>query len=884
MDIKKSMDVSRKEDNTQFLSYLRDVEKKWQKAWSDAKVFEAELDNKKQKYFITVPYPYPTGPLHIGHGRSYTVGDVHARYERMQGKNVLFPMAFHITGSPIESISNRLKEGDVEFTNLYKSYVSIYLSDQEKIDNTLKSFANPIEVANFFASNICRDFDALGLSIDWRHKFTTGDALYNSFVSWQFRKLKEKGYITTGSYPILYAVKEKQAVGEDDIAGGDELAIEIKEHAAFEAHVSKDIDLLCTCPADIASGEPIKITINPEATYVIASFNQKKLITSEQSVEKLANQGKNLKVTERLLGKEILKRFPTASCAQYNELKLADGQVNSDVASGVMLETTPAKSKDLQNEKNAALIPDFLFYDIAAEKLPVKTRAGSKVIVAVVDGQWFIDYSIKEWKSVAREALSETKVTPERYRKQFNDAFDWLAKRPCARERGIGTRLPFDPKWIIEPLSDSTAYMAFYVVSHKLKTAGAHPEKLVDQFWDYVFLGRGSLKNVETLTGLESKTIESMRTDFLYWYPVDERHTAVAHINNHLSFFIFTHAALFPKELWPKSIALNNLVIRDGTKMSKSKGNVIPLFDISEKYSSDLFRLFIISAGELDSVLDWNAAGIDNMASRLQRFKDVFEQANSFHNEGTLDKKDALLAEWFASTIEMNIQTAKVLYDSYKYRDAIQKALFDNLNCIETYLKYSKEKDRAVVNNALEKIVLGISPVVPHLAEELWRNTGREGFISLMRWPEESAYNKLLIEGFEAVNRSIEDINKITKIMKGSIAKKVTIIIADDWKYELVARLNMQKPKSIGEALSTNANIIGEHKEEASEIVKIFTRIGGETHVPERNIEKLMTSALVELIKDHTNMNEVIVLDAVETNSDKKFKALPGKPAIIISE
>src|SRR3989304_3213847 len=119
------------------------VENRWQSRWEKHKLFEADPDKKKPKYFITVPYPYASGPLHIGHGRTYTVTDIFTRFKRMQGFNVLWPMAFHITGTPVISISDRIKEGDKPTIDLYKGYVSLYVNSKRDVDKIVKSFENP---------------------------------------------------------------------------------------------------------------------------------------------------------------------------------------------------------------------------------------------------------------------------------------------------------------------------------------------------------------------------------------------------------------------------------------------------------------------------------------------------------------------------------------------------------------------------------------------------------------------------------------------------------------------------------------------------------------------------------------------------------------------
>lgn len=101
------------------------IEEKWQKRWAEARIFECDPDPKKEKFFITVAYPYPNSPQHIGHGRTYTLADAHARYMRMKGFNVLFPMAFHYTGTPILAMSRRLREGDEELIRTFKSIYGV---------------------------------------------------------------------------------------------------------------------------------------------------------------------------------------------------------------------------------------------------------------------------------------------------------------------------------------------------------------------------------------------------------------------------------------------------------------------------------------------------------------------------------------------------------------------------------------------------------------------------------------------------------------------------------------------------------------------------------------------------------------------------------------
>src|SRR5512137_539202 len=124
------------------MAFLKQIEQKWQRKWEEAKIFEANPDPHKPKCYITVAYPYPNSPQHMGHGRTYTLADVYARYKRMQGFNVLLPMAFHYTGTPILAMSKRLASGDVDLSD---TFLNIYKVPQEK----LLTFHEPINIARY---------------------------------------------------------------------------------------------------------------------------------------------------------------------------------------------------------------------------------------------------------------------------------------------------------------------------------------------------------------------------------------------------------------------------------------------------------------------------------------------------------------------------------------------------------------------------------------------------------------------------------------------------------------------------------------------------------------------------------------------------------------
>ncbi|HNT61086.1 MAG TPA: class I tRNA ligase family protein, partial [Candidatus Bilamarchaeaceae archaeon] len=218
----------------------------------------------------------------------------------------------------------------------------------------------------------------------------------------------------------------------------------------------------------------------------------------------------------------------------------------------------------------------FVFYLLA--KGPVFCRCGAQVGVKMVEDQWFLDYGDEGWKAAVREWIGKMDVMPEAVRKDYLATVDWLKEKACTRASGLGTPFPFDKSKIIEPLSDSTAYMAFYTIAHLLRDAD--PEELDEEFFDYVFLGLGKGR----------KEWEPMRKEFLYWYPLDSRHSGGDLVRNHLPFFVFNHVALFPEEHLPRQIATNGFVMMEGKKMSKSFGNILPLRKAVREYGADVVR------------------------------------------------------------------------------------------------------------------------------------------------------------------------------------------------------------------------------------------------------------------------------------------------------
>ena len=939
---------------------FQEIEKKWQDAWEREKIFEAN-PNEKRKFFVTVPYPYTSGPFHIGHGRTYTIADIFVRYHRMKGENVLWPMAFHVTGTPVLAISRRIESGEKEFIKLFESYVKLHEKDETKVKEIVKSFVKPENVMQYFASTFIKDFKSLGCSIDWRRKFTTNDLEYNKFIEWQFQKLNELGFIKKGEYPVLYCPNCKNAVGEDDIKSGDQIKAEVGEWLLWKFPFEDKFVVCATLRPETIFGVT-NLWINPDGAYVEAKVNGEIWIISKEAAEKLLFQGRKVEILREFLGKELIDK-KVKSPIEDREIPILEGKfVDTKSGSGVVF-SVPAhapydwialqdlkkigKAKDVNpisiiNIKGYSEFPakdaceklnvknqeekeklekateeiykaEFYYgvlnekcgefagkrisevkedvikvfreqgkidamYDVFAKEKPVYCRCGEEIVVSILKDQWFIDYGNEEWKKLARECLKNMEVIPEIYRKLFEDTIEWLHERPAARKRGLGTKLPFDKEWIIESLSDSTIYMAFYTVIHHIRKNKIPYEKLASEFWDYVFLDEGDVKELSKKLEIDEDVLKNMHDEFNYWYPLDLRHTAIAHITNHLTFFIFNHAAIFPKKHWPKRITLNELLIREGRKMSKSLGNVIPLAMVPEKYGTDLFRMYMAYGADLSSVFDWRETDVSSLKGKLlQFFNIIVSEKESEYVEDNATK-------WLLSRFNKNLKEATNALEKYSPRQYVQNAFFNIINDI-TYFK-RRTKNRGVLKEKIfPKWVKLLSPVIPHVCEELWQILGNKSFVSLEKWPEfnESEINEEAEAGEELVKNLISDINEVIKLV-GKEPKKIKLFVAESWKYLLykIAKENDKEFKTLMKK-AMEEDEIKKHGKEASSLLQKILK--DRRKIPEFLISK---EKEFEILKDAKGFLEsefackFEISHSEESKEQKAKNALPNKPAILV--
>ncbi|MDW7730898.1 MAG: leucine--tRNA ligase [Methanolobus sp.] len=289
------------------------IEKKWQSRWNESRVFEPEPD-KREKFFITIPYPYLNGNLHAGHTRTFTIGDVVARHRRMLGYNVLYPMGFHVTGTPIVGLAELIANRDPQTMDVYSRLHKIP-------EDILPSLDTPEKIVDYFSVEAEIAMRSIGYSIDWRRKFTTTDPTYKKFIEWQFNLLHDKGLIVKGSHPVKWCPNDNNPVEDHDILHGENATIVDFTFIKFEYN---GLILPCaTLRPETIFGvtnlwvnpdiEHVKIKVKQdgkEEFWVVSKEAYNKLTYTDREVELVENVPSEsiigIKVKNPLTGKEII--------------------------------------------------------------------------------------------------------------------------------------------------------------------------------------------------------------------------------------------------------------------------------------------------------------------------------------------------------------------------------------------------------------------------------------------------------------------------------------------------------------------------------------------------------------------------------------------------
>lgn len=389
------------------------------------------------------------------------------------------------------------------------------------------------------------------------------------------------------------------------------------------------------------------------------------------------------------------------------------------------------------------LINNGLAFIYSEPESPVISRSGDICVVSLED-QWYVDYGEAEWKSQALEALAAMKNMNQTTVNAFESVLEWLKNWAVCRTYGLGTRLPWDEKYLVESLSDSTIYQAYYTICHLLHSdvygselgeLGITAEQMTPDVFDYVFLHRD-----EIVTDIPLKYLNRMRREFEYFYPLDMSISGKDLIPNHLTFFIYTHTAIFPKEFWPRGIRANGHLLLNNNKMSKSTGNFLTLQDVINKFGADASRIALADAGDTVDDANFEESTANSAVLRLHTLKEWCEEVKSGNIPMRLTNEQD--DSWFDSSIceetmdpngyslldrcfdnEMNVLIHETYehYSNTNYKMALRSGFFDFQALRDFYRDIIDVMHEDLVMKYIELQALLLTPIAPHIADFIWR-------------------------------------------------------------------------------------------------------------------------------------------------------------------
>ena len=1010
------------------------MEKKWQDKWEKSKLFQADHDERK-KIFLTVAYPYPSGAMHIGHGRTYTVPDVYARFKRMQGYNVLFPMGWHVTGAPVIGIASRIKDKDLWTLELYEKVHKVPKNEIPKLED-------PEYIVKYFSTEYHNVMNDMGYSIDWRREFRTTDPTYKKFIEWQIRKLKEMGLIRKGNHPVKYCPHCDNPVGDHDLLEGEGVGVNEltllkfkllgKNNNEINRNDNSNSNVKYLVPATFRP-ETIygstNLWLNPDIEYIEVisdaskdGTNGETWIISKEAYDNISNQIKDLKIIGTIDPKLLIGTYVENPVTKEPHPLLPASFVDPEYGSGSVFSVpghAPADYIALQDLKNNnELLEEYGLEDIlnkiepvnvvtlkkyseipardVIERLNVKTqedpkleeatnelykvehskgiisghipiysgervsiarenikndmisknqatimydfaehpvicRCGTKCVVKIMDNQWFLKYSDEEWKEKTRYLLRNENIIPNEVRSNLEYYIGWLEDWACSRRIGLGTKLPWDKQWLIEPLTDSTIYMSYYTIAKYLKDI--NPNDLNDAFFEKVFFDNDiNMDNDISTNKINTSQLDSIGTDiddfklkideniineiqneFSYWYPLDWRLSAKDLVGNHLSFHMFHHAAIFPPENWPQGMVVFGMGLLEGNKMSSSKGNVILLSDAIEEYGADVVRLFLMSSAEPWQDFDWREKEVVGTKRRLDWFFEFAEKIESI-KKSPLDLSNIERVDlnrkidlWMMNQLFIRINDATNALEGFQTRKALQDSLFLLKKDVDHYMYRTKhlleDPDEAIIfvlSSILESWIRILAPFTPHSSEELWSKYGGEGFVSEAKWPITYQYfpmkctptlnlqadscipSEVIEKSEEMVQSIVKDINEIKKIVD-VIPKKIHVYLAPDWKW-LLYRIaaDVGKPdigQIMGRAIGEN---IHDNKKEIAAVAKKVGREITKTRYIGKIDEYDVLSDALDFISEEVDAEVIIHTDDSYDPQNKARNAMPYKPAIFM--
>ncbi|KAG6860497.1 hypothetical protein C0995_010483 [Termitomyces sp. Mi166 len=412
--------------------------------------------------------------------------------------------------------------------------------------------------------------------------------------------------------------------------------------------------------------------------------------------------------------------------------------------SGTMLvgEFKGQSVQDAKPKVRQRMIEAGLAFAYAEPEGLVISRSADECVVALMD-QWYLDYGEETWRDQVEKLLAKMNTYSVETRNHFEKTLAWLNKWACARTYGLGSKLPWDPHFLVESLSDSTIYMSYYTVAQLLHEnsldgskpgpLGITPDQMTDEIWEYIFCG-GPFPSSSPLA---REKADALKHEYSYFYPFDIRSSAKDLVPNHLTFCLYNHAAIFPIDKFPLSMRTNGHLMLNGKKMSKSTGNFLTLRDGIHKFGADATRLSLADAG--DGLEDANFeektanANILRVHTLLGWCEDVVKDEANLRS-GPRNYHDDI----FEHEINELINVTQGHYEAMNYKDAVKFGFYEFQSARDWYREVTSDvgMHHDLVRYWINAAALIITPIAPHFAEHIHTTILQSPIsIQLALWP-----------------------------------------------------------------------------------------------------------------------------------------------------
>lgn len=766
-----------------------EIEAKWQKKWQDADIFKTTEDETKEKYYVLEMFPYPSGKLHMGHVRNYSIGDVIARFKTMKGFNVLHPMGWDSFGLPAENAAIKHGAAPSEWT-------------WNNIDE--------------MRDQLCE----LGLSYDWDREVATCHPDYYKWMQWIFIQFYKKGLAYKKESPVNWCPSCQTVLANEQVVDGKcercgaevgkkELSQWYFKITDYAERLLSNLDKLPGWPEKVKTMQKnwIGKSIGAEVTFEIEEFDKgldifttrpdtlygvtymvlapehpylKDLVAGgeyEEAVKAYVDKVQHMSDIERTsttnekTGQFIGRYAVNPVNGKKVPIYISD-YVLMDYGTGAIMAVPAHDQRDFEFAKKFGLDiipvvdtddPDIDVYNLkeafAAEGNMINSEMftgmnNQEAITKIIDyleekgiGKKSINYRLRDWL-ISRQRYWGTPIPMI-----YCDECGWVPEK----EENLPVMLPTDVEFTGKGESPLTTSKTFAkAVCPKCGKPARREMDTMDTFLDssWYFLRYCDAQNEKEAFNLEK---------IKYWMSVDQYIGGVEHAILHLMYARFFQMALYDLGLVNTDEPFVNLltqgmVIKDGKKMSKSIGNVVSPAEIIEKYGADTARLFILFAAPPERELDWSDKGVEgsyrflNRVHRLvyefaEKYQDVPE---SYELKNKADKDLAYAMNY----------TIKKVSDDVGGRFNFNTAISSVMELVNEMYKYKEgEVNPGLFGEAVKNLVLVLSPFTPHICEEMWEHLGHDSFIYKEAWPvcDESALVKDTIEVVVQINGKVKE-------------------------------------------------------------------------------------------------------------------------------